>query len=184
MSSIPNTYFLVIPLGFTDIDASMCAFVDSHEGFEPHTRWTPLLRLACIKCDPGNLQRFWTDLSKSLQPFLSMGVEVRGWGVCVGDLHRASLWSRHDAPSRTLSTMVVAEDIIRIQRILSGRKFAAVTIALPAPSIEFPAHRRLSAAAWDSIQEADARDECFGQHVAHECVLIPERHDIVSEELL
>jgi hypothetical protein len=184
MKRVQNTYLLVIPLGFTDIDASMCAFVDSHEGFEPHTRWTPLLRLASIKCDPKNLQRFWRDLSKSLQPFLRKGVEVRGWGVCVGDMHRASLWSRHDAPSNTLSTMVVAEDIIRIQRILSGRKFAAVTIVPSAPSIEFPAHRRLTAAAWDSIQEADARDECFGQHVANECVLIPERDDIVSEESL
>ena len=184
MSPSLKTYLLVVPLDFTDIDALMCAFVESHEGFEPHTRWTPLLRLAYVECDPGNLRKFWRDLSKSLQPFLNMGVKVRGWGVCVGDMHRASLWSRHDAPSRMLSTMAWGEDIIRMQRILSGRKFAGVRIKLSAPSIEFPAHHQLTAAAWDSIQEADARDECFGQHVAHECVLIPQRHDSIPKEPL
>ncbi|CAL8461424.1 g955 [Coccomyxa elongata] len=53
-------------------------------------------------------------------------------------------------------------------------KFAAVKIALLEPSVDFPAHHRLSSTEWNSIQEADARDETFGETVAHECLLIPE----------
>jgi hypothetical protein len=70
--------------------------------------------------------------------------------------------------------MAGGEDVTRIQRILSGRKFAAVKIALLEPSVDFPAHHRLSSTEWNSIQEADARDETFGETVAHECLLIPE----------
>lgn len=172
--SIRTEYLLAIPLGFTSIDEAMCAFVTSHEAFEPHTRWTPLLKLARISCAPKNLHRFERDLTKSLRPYLSMGVRVRSWGVCVGNVQRASLWSRHRTPSTTLSTMAASEDVIRIQRILSGRKFAAVDIALLEPSVDFPAHHRLSLEAWNSIQEADARDETFGDTTAvHECLLIP-----------
>ena len=174
VGSIRTDYLLAIPLGFTSIDEAMCAFITLHEAFEPHARWTPLLRLAIISCEPKNLHRFERDLTKSLRPYLSMGIRVKSWGVCVGNVQRASLWSRHSAPSTTLSTMAAGEDVTRIQRILSGRKFAAVKIALLEPSVDFPAHHSLSQVEWDSIQEADARDVTFGKTTAHECLLIPE----------
>ena len=173
ISSLRTDYLLAIPLGFTSIDETMCAFVDSHRAFEPHARWTPLLRLARISCAPENLQRFERDLTKLLRPYLRLGIRVRGWGVCVGNVQRASLWSRHSAPSTTLSTMAAGEDITRIQRILSGRKFAAVKIVLLEPSVDFPAHHRLSSTEWNSVRESDARDETFGETTAHECLLIP-----------
>ena len=173
ISSTRTEYLLAIPLGFTNIDEAICAFVGSHEAFESHAGWTPLLRLARISCKPENLQKFERDLTKSLRPYLSTGICVKSWGVRVGNVQRASLWSRRTAPSTTLSTMAVGEDVTRIQRILSGRKFAAVKIVLLEPSVEFPAHHRLNSTEWDSIQEADARDETFGETIAHECLLIP-----------